>query len=125
MNGTESRKRVLFVAAAATLVASLMILPLSFDGSGYHGWTLGALAQAEGGKGAGRGRGGSGGSHTDHDHSDSSHSDSDHSDHSDSSHDSGHESGGKKGGKRVDRGHRGHAVGGGSRMVEQRIFAQD
>ncbi len=120
MNRTGCRKRVLFVAIAATLSGGLMLLPVSFEDSGYQAWTLGAVAQAEGGKGA---RGGAGGSHTNHDHSDSSsRSDSDH-DHSDASHDSGHDSR-AKGAKKAGR-HRGHSVGGGSRMVEKRILEQD
>lgn len=119
MNRTGYMKRVLLVAIAATLSGGLMLLPVSFEGSGYQAWTLGAVAQAKGGKGA---RGGAGGSHTEHDHSDSSHSDSDH-DHSDAAQDSGHENG-AKGAKKAGR-HRGHSVGGGSRMVEKRILEQD
>ena len=113
--------RVLLVASGVLL--AWMVLSPVFDGSlepEGNGWSLVGSAQAEGGNGRGRGK--SSGGHTDHDHDVDSHTSSEHtSGDSDHDHAVGQDSNGKSG-KTGAKGHRGRAVGGGSRRVEELIF---
>ena len=112
--------KVLLVASSVLL--AWMVFSTVFDDSQEpegNGWSLVGTAQAGG---DGRGRGKSSGSHTDHDHDVDSHTSSEHtSGDSDHDHAVGQDSNGKSG-KAGAKGHRGRAVGGGSRRVEELIF---